>query len=391
MASRHDASWIAKRNEVTPVSEPIWDTPEDLFTDDLARAAFLAKFADTMRGAGGRPIAQTLDAVREFERTERARLAQFEPIAPAAYYTADVLADIAARFEHRQETGEDAIGHKTGFPRLDRILGGLDKQRMTVLLAAPGAGKTTLSNQLAAHVAAHGAPVLYVTFENSREDLIGKQIARLAGKSAGDVRRGAIDPAALTQAFATFQAGAGQRLYYIAGDANTTIDTIGAALEQLARNHPDTYPLLVVDFLQRLATTSNPAAKGSGLDDMRGRVGIIAQQLRGLANDSGGHVWAISSTNRAAYDSDKAKPGLASARESGDIEFAADAVLTLAPTQGESLSLNTDPFTLAVAKNRHGEGGWVDLAREKHTMRFAESELRGTPQYAERARSNAAR
>ena len=347
-----------------------------LFTDDPARPAFFVAFADVMRGAAARPITQTLDAIREFERTERARLAQLEPIGPAASYTAGVLADIVTRFEHRQKTGEDAIGHKTGFPRLDRILGGLDKGRLTVLLAAPGAGKTTLSNQLAAHVAANGAPVLYVTFENSREDLIAKQIARLAGKSAGDVRRGAIDPAALTQAIATFQAGAGQRLYYIAGDANTTIDTLTAALEQLTRNHPGSYPVLVVDFLQRLATTSNPAARGSGLDDMRGRVGIIAQQLRGLANDTGCHVWAISSTNRAAYDGDKAKPGLASARESGDIEFAADAVLTLAPAQGENLSMTTDPFILAVAKNRHGESGRVDLAREKHTMRFAESEAR---------------
>jgi replicative DNA helicase len=369
------------------VSEPIWDTPEDLFTDDLARAAFLAKFADTMRGAAGRPIAQILDALREFERTERARLAQLEPIAPAANFTADVLADIAARFEHRQETGEDAIGHKTGFPRLDRILGGLDKQRMTVLLAAPGAGKTTLSNQLAAHVAAHGAPVLYVTFENSREDLIGKQIARIAGKSAGDVRRGAIDPAALTQAFATFQAGAGQRLYYIAGDANTTIDTIAAALEQLAPNHPGSYPLVIVDYLQRLARAS-PASR----DDMRVRTGATVEALAGLAIANGAHVWAISSVHRGdAKGGDYSKMGMASAKESGDIEFAADAVLTLAPAQGESLSLNTDPFTLAVVKNRHGEGGRVDLAREKHTMRFAESELRGTPQYAERARSNAAR
>ena len=37
------------------MTEPSWDTPESLFTDDPARATFLATFADVMRGAGGRP------------------------------------------------------------------------------------------------------------------------------------------------------------------------------------------------------------------------------------------------------------------------------------------------------------------------------------------------
>jgi replicative DNA helicase len=212
--------------------------------------------------------------------------------------------------------------------------------------------------------------VVYVTFENSPDDLVLKQIARIAGKSGQDIRRGRIDPEALQGAYKTFRRNGGQRLYYVNGTATTTIDQLRGTLDHLQRTYPGTYPLVIVDFLQRLATTASVTARGAGLDDMRGRVGIIAQQLRGLANDTGAHIWAISSTNRAAYDKDKATPGLASARESGDIEFAADHVITLAPEHNAQLSMTTDAFVLGVVKNRHGDTGTVSIAREKQTMRM---------------------
>lgn len=364
-----------------------WDNPETLFADDPDRAAGLAAVADAMRGAGDRPLLETLDALAETIREQRAQRAIVEPLAPASSLLAAVFADIAARHAQREETGQDAIGHKTGFAQLDRILGGLDRGRMSVLLAAPGAGKTTFSNQVAHDIAAAGAPVLYVSFENAPDDLVLKQIARLAGKSAQLIRRGQIAPGELQAAHQAFRAGAGQRLYYVSGTAGTTVETIRAAVDRLRRQYPATYPVVVVDFLQRLATTTTVVGRGSGLDDMRGRVGLIAQQLRGLANETGAHIWAISSTNRAAYNSDKATPGVASGRESGDIEFAADHVVTLAPGRGDGLSMTTDPFVLGVVKNRHGETGIVNISRERYTMRMLETKATPTELYSESVRA----
>jgi replicative DNA helicase len=121
---------------------------------------------------------------------------------------------------------------------------------------------------------------------------------------------------------------------------------------------------------------------------MRGRVGIVAQQLRELATETGAHIWAISSTNRAAYNTEKATPTLASARESGDIEFAADHVVTLAPGKGDGLSMTTDPYELGVVKNRHGETGTVSITRERHTLRMVETEVR-VKTFAEQVRVSA--
>lgn len=45
-------------------------------------------------------------------------------------------------------------------------------------------------------------------------------------------------------------------------------------------------PVVVVDVLQRLTTTAAIVGRGFGLDDMRGRVGLISQRLRTLALDT---------------------------------------------------------------------------------------------------------
>lgn len=368
-------------------AEHVWETPEDLFDDDPDRAAKLAAIADVMRGASTRPWADTLDALGGFLRAEREAAAAAEPLMPATSLLGTVFDDIAERYQRRQETGADAIGHSTGFPRLDRILGGLDRGRMSIMLAAPGAGKTTFSNQLAYTIAQSGAPVVYVSFENSADDLTLKQIARLAGKSAGEIRRGRVNPESLREAYQAFSAGAGQRLFYVTGTTGTTLESVEAGLIRLQRAYPDTYPVVVVDFLQRLAMSASIAGRGAGLDDMRGRVGLIAQQLRTLALETGSHIWAISSTNREAYNSDKAKPGLASARESGDVEFAADHVITLAPGNSDGLSMTTDPLMLSVVKNRHGETGSVGITRDRLTLRMAETESTVKATYSEAVRN----
>lgn len=365
-----------------------WETLDALFADDPDRAAGLEMIAAVMHGAGQRPWSETLDALAETVRVERARRVTSEPLTPAALLLRGVFTDIHERYTRRQETGQDAIGHSSGFTRFDRILGGLDRGRMSVLLAAPGAGKTTLSNQIAYTVAASGAPVVYLTFENAPDDLVLKQIARIAGKGSSNIRRGQVPPADLQIAYTTFQQGAGQRLFYVTGTAATSIETLRVVLAQVQERYPETYPLVVVDFLQRLATTSTVVGRGSGLDDMRGRVGIIAQQLRELATDTGAHIWAISSTNRAAYNSEKATPTLASARESGDVEFAADHVVTLAPGKSDSLSMTTDPYELGIIKNRHGETGAVAISRERITMRMVETEAR-VKTFAEQVRASA--
>jgi len=324
---------------------------------ELARQAMAERF----------DRAQLLAALHEF--TTFYGTVEPEPLAAAASLTAGILADLDQRREAFLD-GRAFLGYTTGFATLDEILGGLETRRLSVFLAQPGQGKTTLSNQLAYTVAAQGAPVLYVTFENTREALILRQIARLAGKNVTAVERGKIDPGALAHAFRTFNDTA-RTLYYVTGTKATTVETIRRHVERLRELHPDAgYPLVIVDYLQRLARTG-PIGKS---DDARLRVGSVSQELTDLARDTGAHVWAISSTNRQAYNTDKAKPTLASAKESGDIEFDADAAITLAKPENGSLLAphGKDELALVIMKNRHGKSGAVNVLRDWDTLAFVE-------------------
>src|SRR5262249_48872858 len=119
---------------------------------------------------------------------------------------ADLLGAIVDEARRRAElraSGVSVMGLPTGFSRLDDLLNGLEPG-LLVLAGRPGMGKTTLANVIAANVAAGGAPVLYVTYENSRQNLIEKHLCRLAHEAETDLRRGHADPVKLAQAAQRF-------------------------------------------------------------------------------------------------------------------------------------------------------------------------------------------
>jgi len=361
-----------------------WFTPEKQGLYDLLRDVNAQLGGDDTAAA---ILSELSTRVREL--TEAAT--EPAPLAAAPSFLAAVLADVEKRAAHFEQTGSTIMGHATGFPRLDDLLGGLEPGRVTILQAAPGTGKTTLANQIAYHVAAHaGAPVLYVSFENAPQDLVLKTLCRLAGVSITQVSKGLIQPEKLAEAARLFQARAGT-LCYQPGNGGTTIETIRATLATMRRQHPDVgHPVVFVDYLQQLAR----AATLGGREDIFSAVSRISGQLSTLANETGAHVWAISSMNRAGY-ANGAKAGLASGKGSGDLEFDAAHVLNLnTDEKNQPTDSNTDCLHLALIKNRYGAVGGLTLGRDRTTLRIAEVDTRGpnlSTNLGDRVRSNGGR
>lgn len=86
------------------------------------------------------------------------------------------LEDVGA-WMAREEVG-DRIG--TGYPRLDRLLGGGWDKELVFILADAGVGKTTMLIQHGYHAASHGAHVLHVTMELSLRNTIHRYYRRIA-------------------------------------------------------------------------------------------------------------------------------------------------------------------------------------------------------------------
>ena len=151
----------------------------------------------------------------------------------------------------------------SGIGELDRVLGGgLVPGSLTLLGGSPGIGKSTLTNMVLGHLAAAGLSTLYVSGEESAEQ-VRLRAERLAGEGARGVRQ-ALDVPIL---------------------AETDLE---AVLETLGELRP---AACVIDSVQTLRSAELSGAPGSV-----GQVREVAAQIMELAKSQGtavilvGHV-----------------------------------------------------------------------------------------------------
>jgi replicative DNA helicase len=234
----------------------------------------------------------------------------------------------------------------TPFAPLNRLLGdGLSG--LTTLVAPTGVGKTGLALLLGRH-AAQSMPVLYVSTELG----IRQSYARIAGQILRRPWYPLFRGAALTgQVVASATAGLDFRCL-----AFTSLTETLAVADGIVA-HEGKAPFVILDFLQGAArdtTVDRRAAVSAACDAM----------LQWCRVDEGRVVLMISSTARAHYATDDrvARDLVGTAKESGDVEFAATAVLSLrteeCPLDGSTVG------QIHVAKSRFGTVGIVGVVFE---------------------------
>lgn len=267
----------------------------------------------------------------------------------------------------------------TGLKRLDDALGGgLESERLVVLLGAPGAGKTALAHQIADHIANAGRPVLYVTSEDTPFALLAKTLARIGEINYTAVLKGWETERAKINAAIAMQRerASSDMLRYIDATQGLTLE----AMKALALAHFSRYPetgqgVLVVDYLQRFARAQRDLlATGRELREV---VTVLTERLRAIASELNCCVVALASQNRASgYGSGSA---LASAKESGDIEYTADVIMALVEDGARKPGASfLKPRLLRIDKNRQGaatEDRPIQLDWQGDRQRFTEAAL----------------
>lgn len=262
----------------------------------------------------------------------------------------------------RRLDGRPWLGLDCGFHHLNEVLNGLT-EGLFILAGAPSTGKTTLAKQIADHVAAvEKVAVLFWSFEQSKEELRIKSLARLASVDSRAIWKGRADAdtwAKVVKADEEYRKG-GWTLTIIEAGRDDTLDRIRAAAVVAKHKAGDKAVLLVLDYLQII-----PAGKDAP-DTLREKVGWHLSELRRLARDLKSPVLVISSENREAYKGNK-PPTLAALKESGGIEYTADGVICLWRDKDESVRLTRSYNRLTVRveayvlKNRNGELAKVKL------------------------------
>lgn len=245
----------------------------------------------------------------------------------------------------------------TGFPSIDRMLGGgLRRRDLVVLGGDVGAGKSSLALGIALRVAARGERAVVLSTEMDEERLYERALAIEGRVCLNDIRRAALGD----EARAALGAGAVR----LRDQPLVPIPTAGLDFAAIvAHVREQGAALTVVDCLQALPP---PAAD---THDEQAAAAVRLLKEAALAGDT-----AVLLTAQLPHHNPKrrdVRPNLDDFGALGAVKFHGDVVLGLFREEMYQAWRGLEGATeLIVAKNRHGATGFVDLYFYREWMRF---------------------
>ncbi len=277
----------------------------------------------------------------------------------------DALAESFDRLDELHKKAGGLRGVPTGFWDLDGKLAGMQDSNLIILASRPGQGKTSLTLNIAAHVAVkEGLPVGMFSLEMSKEELVDRLLVCQSDVDAWKLKTGKLDD----NDFDRLQEAMG-----ILADAPLFIDDTPAInimemrtkARRLQAEHG--LSLLIVDYLQLV--------HGRNLENRVQEVSEISQSLKNLARELKIPVLACSQLSRAVEQRGTRRPQLADLRESGAIEQDADVVMFIWRPDAE----NGEQVKLDIQKHRNGPTGEIDLTFKAERVKFYGMEKQRMP------------
>lgn len=280
--------------------------------------------------------------------------------------------------------GGGLAGLSTGYPSLDRMIGGMGPGNLIVLGAASSMGKSALAINIAENVASGSDPAHVAIFsqEMSVTEITTRIIARNSGIPTDMLRRGMIDE----REYKAISAGASG----LKSSPITQVTESGLTLSRLASRarrivRSNNTKLIMIDYLQLMQ------GEGSFVSSRNLQIGEITTGLKALGGELQLPIILLSQINREAPKRENKRPQLSDLRDSGQIEQDADVVMFVHrqdyylersqpdPGDGEAMmkwQIEMDACRgkaeVIVAKNRQGKTGIVGMNYDGPRTTFSE-------------------
>jgi replicative DNA helicase len=290
-----------------------------------------------------------------FEIGQRSLTQSFVPIK-------DILADTFERLDELSKYQGSLRGVATGFEKLDKILGGLQKSDLVVLAARPSMGKTSLALDIARNVAIfENKPVGLFSLEMSKDQLADKLLAALANINLWNLRNGKLtqdDYSRIQHAMGSLS----EAPLYIDDAGSVNILQIRAMARRLQANKG--LSLIVIDYLQLMEPMNRFASPVQQVTEN-------SRALKMLAKELNVPVLVLSQLSREVEKRVPQIPKLSDLRESGAIEQDADVVLMIyREDKYNENSLNPNIAKVLIEKHRNGPTGGLDLYFDENRASF---------------------
>lgn len=319
-------------------------------TDDLRAAGFYAVMDNSICGDSKDPndalqadAATFTAAIRRAANIARGTQ-QAEAEAARAAYQQESAAGFMDGFGKAIQESYNTPPIPTGFPGLDKALGGGLFEGLYIIGAISSLGKTSWALQIVDQIAEAGTDVLIFSLEMARYELMAKSISRLTyqhtqktgigreyAKTTRGITNGAIYPKysdrdfdVIDAAEQRYRAAISPRMWIFEGIGNIGVEEIRTAIKR----HIDLTgrrPVVLCDYLQILSPYIDPLHPNRALTDKQS-VDKNVLELKRISRDYKIPVIAISSFNRDNYS---APVNTAAFKESGAVEYSADVLIGL--------------------------------------------------------------
>ena len=278
-----------------------------------------------------------------------------------------IIGDYYDRIDYLYQHRGEPVGIPTGFPMLDKLLGGLQDSDLVIVAGRPSMGKTSLVLSMAQTAARKfDQRAAFFSLEMSAEQVVQRLVSAETGIDSQKLRLGNLED----DEWPIFVQATGilsEVPIFIDDTPSISALQMRTKARRLHAEHG--LDLIIVDFLQLM--------RGDVRSENRVQeISSISRSLKGLARELNVPVLAVSQLSRAVESRQDHIPILSDLRESGSIEQDADVVMFV--YREEMYNPDTELKNIAdiiVAKHRNGPTGKIPLFFKKSLAQFHEIEL----------------
>lgn len=246
-----------------------------------------------------------------------------------------------------QESGDSYARLTSGFPRLDRALGGI--HGINIMGGSPKAGKSAFFIQIASAMALRKIPVLYYDFENGRQKIYLRILCRLSRLAIDRIKGTDLAPDERQRLQQSQQTLHGLLTWLrVVNDRTLSPETMRRHIDFLRHETNSDYTVVVIDSLHKLPF-KDISQQRSGIDGW-------LRQLEAIRDEMAVSFLVISELERSPGGQFERQPHLGSFKGSGDIGYSADNAMVLRP--------RWDPFDNTSPQERANEL-WLVASREQ--------------------------